>query len=131
MGSRTNEYLERLLELDLSGEEYRLAIALAREILGYRLTARKLGNATAPRPHRTHGRSFERARAGLIDKGLIAYTAGSDGRGNRSTYVLLLEKTAQTRTYEPPEKTAPTRTKPADVKDRKKPRKRPRPRGDV
>jgi hypothetical protein len=88
-----NVFHERLLDLDLGVEEYRLAIALGRSLLGFRKRAEYLGQDLLRDTARLiDGRSFERARDGLVEKGLLAYTSPgkSPGRGARGHYELLL-----------------------------------------
>jgi hypothetical protein len=108
-----NLYLEHKLSLDLGVEAGRLADAIARETLGYYTRQRGIGQELLRGPHRArlHGMSFERARDELVEKGLIRFTRGKRGRGgHRDTYELLVEKPAEERDYQEPEKPA---TKPA------------------
>ncbi len=122
-GSNWNAWHDRLLAAPkLTPNEALLATALARIILGWNLTEERLGGklirATAGN---MHGRSFERARDGLVEKGLLRYVPGSVGRGNRGTYSLLLldtEKTAVAREFETVEKTAVAREFRKTIKDR-------------
>jgi hypothetical protein len=100
--SNWNLWLERLLEVDLTGEELRLGVALAREILGWRKTEDKLGSRQLRERSRLHGRSFERAREGLVEKRRIEFEPGASGRGNAALYRLLLhpETSAETRAFD-------------------------------
>jgi hypothetical protein len=91
MASNWNAYLDRLREEKLTGNEYRLAITLMREILGYRVTEKRIGRKRLREQSGLDGRTFDRARDGLIHKGLIRYEPGAVGRGNRSLYTLILE----------------------------------------
>ena len=85
--SRWNRYLEALLATDgLTVAEHRLALALMRLIAGYRLDERPLGDRLLRRTARLDGRSFARARTGLVAKGLLRYQ--HDGR-KRTHYALL------------------------------------------
>lgn len=93
--SRWNLYIEALLAADLTAAEYRLALALMRLILGYRLAERDLGDRLLRKTAGTKdgrtlamdGRTFARARAGLVAKGLLVYRPGVPG-GGRSHYAL-------------------------------------------
>jgi hypothetical protein len=93
-GSRWNAYLDRKLELDLTQEENRLADAIARCTLGFNHPTDRLGEDMLRRKARLRdGRSFTRARKGLIEKKLLRYTPPeSPGRGHRGEYELLLGK---------------------------------------
>ncbi len=93
-GSNWNVWHDALLAENLTVAEHRLALALARMILGWNLIEERLGeNLIRETAGDMHGRSFDRARQGLIEKGLLRYVPGSDGRGNRGTYSLLLPVT--------------------------------------
>jgi hypothetical protein len=91
-----NAFVERCLQADLTEQEWRLAAALELSILGYWDKAaeaykieERLGEALLRSLSRLHGRSFQRARDGLIEKGVIVrFKPGKAGRGNRALYVL-------------------------------------------
>ena len=129
MASHWNSYLERLLASELTRDEHRLALALMRLLLGWNRTGDSIGDRLLRETAQLHGRSLERARAGLVRKRLIAFTPGHVGRGRRSSYTLLLEsaslelgqaeKLAAPRANNRPEKTAPARLNTAGRKDRK------------
>jgi hypothetical protein len=126
MASDWNRLLERLLAADLTVSEMRLALALARSTLGYRRHSSSLGDRHLRDRAGLHGRSFEKARQGLIGAGLLDYEKGTCGRGHRSRYTLLLdEKTAPARAFSEEKKTAPERDFREPVKDRSHARKRP------
>lgn len=121
-----NRFFERLLEAEppLGVEEWRFAAALARLVIGFKETRRPLGDDLVLRTSRLHGRSLSRARDGLVRRGLIEYTAGSRGRGLRSSYDLLLEENpAVERAFhlpenpaeKPAEKPAPARARKLEV----------------
>ncbi|HZR96731.1 MAG TPA: hypothetical protein VFA56_13625 [Gaiellaceae bacterium] len=126
-GSLWNAWLDLKLAADLTIEEHRLADALARNMIGFGgRTSERLGNVLLRSESRLHGRSFERARDGLAEKGLIRFEKGR-GRGARTLYVLLVEKAAEARSYlDSPkeEKTAEQRPLPA-IRPQKRPLKRP------
>jgi hypothetical protein len=86
-----NLFLERTLAIDLTLEELRLANAVARCTLGWSVRENRVGQQFLRDLTGMHGRSFERARAGLVAKGLIDVRSGSGGRGNRDLYRLLIE----------------------------------------
>jgi hypothetical protein len=121
-GSNWNHWHDALLAADkLTPNESRLAHALARLMLGWNMQTKELGNKLIRDTcGNMDGRSFERARAGLIKKGLLVYQAGSVGKGNRSTYTLMFssEKTTPPRSIKPAEKTTPARSNLAESKDR-------------
>jgi hypothetical protein len=107
VASDWNALLERLLSVPLTANEYRLALAIARSTLGYRRRSERLGRRLLQEHSGiSDGRGFDRARDGLVEAGLLRYTAGSVGRGNRSTYELLLdpEKGRSHAAKKPPEK---------------------------
>jgi hypothetical protein len=109
-----NDYLDLLLARDdLGAEEWRLAIALARNMIGYRKREDRLGDDLLRRASGLHGRSLERARTALATKHLIHYEAGTPGRGHRSLYRLPLEKPAPPRALpeKPAQKPAPARAR--------------------
>jgi hypothetical protein len=89
--SNWNLYLERKLGADppLGVYEHRLADAIARNTLGYggRLT-RPIGEQLLRTEAELDGRSFQRARQGLVDKGLIRYR--SPGGNRRTVYTVTL-----------------------------------------
>lgn len=88
--SNWNQWLERMLAADLTVAEHRLALAVARQTLGYNKTEARIGRPLLCAATRLTSRSVERARDGLISKGLIRYEAGSRGRYGRSVYTLVL-----------------------------------------
>jgi hypothetical protein len=93
MASNWNIMIERILAADLTLHETRLALAVARSTLGYRTASEAIGERLLQeRSGLTDRRSFERARTGLVEKGLLTYTAGRRGRGNRAVYGLLLHQ---------------------------------------
>jgi len=92
MASNWNACLERLLAADLTNEEHRLALTLMRLLLGWRKTSDRLGEQLIRETAGLHGRSIERARAGLVSKGLILYQPGSPGRGHGAVYSLRLDE---------------------------------------
>jgi hypothetical protein len=93
MRSGWNLFMEKLIATPrLNASEFRLAIILARYTLGYRETERDLGEGLLRREGRFDGRTFERARDGLVEKGVIAFTPpATRGRGHRGIYRLLIE----------------------------------------
>jgi hypothetical protein len=80
MASDWNRLLERLLAEKLTVAEHRLALALARQLLGWKRTEAPLGQALLRNVAGLDGRSFERALAGLIEKRLVNVTGGGPGR---------------------------------------------------
>jgi hypothetical protein len=94
--------MERILaEDDLTVAELRLAIALARLLPGWRRTEARLGIRLIRHTARLDGRSFERARQGLVQRGILTFTPGKVGRGHAGLYSFLPwidEKTAPQRT---------------------------------
>ncbi len=86
-----NVFHERLLDAGLGTEEWQLAIALVRLLLGFRVRSQRVGEDLLRESSRLHhGRSFKRARDGLIYKGLLSYEPPEHtGRGHRGTYTLL------------------------------------------
>ena len=93
---------EAMLEHDLTVAECRLYAALMRELLGWKKQEDRLGAHLLRRTARLDGRSFERARDRLVDRGLIDFEPGTVGRGHRSFYRLRLENTALQRSLENP-----------------------------
>src|SRR5262245_46727733 len=90
-------FLDRLIECGprLNKAEHQLAVVLAREILGYRVTQRDLGEGLLRERTRQDGRTFLRTRDGLMEKGLVRYAAPAlRGRGYRNHYDLLLKDDA-------------------------------------
>lgn len=89
--SKWNLFLERKLEADppLGVYEHRLADANARNTLGYggKIT-RPLGEQLLRTEADLDSRSFQRARQGLVDKGIIRYQ--SPGRNRRTVYTVTL-----------------------------------------
>ena len=90
MASDWNRLLERILAASppLTANEYRLALAIARSTLGFRRRSNDVGEKLLRDLARLDGRSFQRARTGLTEAGLLRYTsdvlpAGVDrlGRG--------------------------------------------------
>lgn len=100
--SNYNAWGDRMLAANLNLDEYRLAGALQRLILGYHKTEARLGRKLLMETaHFTDTRSFQRARDGLVEKGLLRYQAGGNGkggRGHRGLYTLLLETPTKGRT---------------------------------
>ena len=126
MASDWNAYLERLLAAKLTVAEYRLALALGRLVLGYRCTERALGEGLIRETADLDGRTFTRARAGLIARGLIVYEPGKRGRGRRSIYRLTFsEKPAVERVLEGEEKPAVERGITKPLKTRSQCREKP------
>jgi hypothetical protein len=125
--SNWNQYLDRLLAEKLTVAEHRLALALARHLLGWRRTHAPLGRALLREAAGLDGRAFDRAIAGLVAKGLVAATSEGPGRGKRTTYALILtpENAAPERPFPEAEKAAPARPKPASRKGRSHGEKRP------
>lgn len=87
-----NLFLERALETRLGVEEYRLYLSIARSTLGFRRRGEYVGDDLLRERSRLHGRSFERARDGLVAKRLIRFERGKPGRGNRGYYELILDE---------------------------------------
>ena len=85
-----NLWLDRLIALDLGVEETRLVHVLGRFLLGHRTREDRFGEDLLRATARLHGRSFERAREGLVAKGLLHFERGSVG-GQRGLYRLLLD----------------------------------------
>ena len=69
-----------------------MALTLMRLLLGWRKTSDRLGEQLIRETAGLHGRSIERARAGLVSKGLILYQPGSPGRGHGAVYSLRLDE---------------------------------------
>lgn len=90
MASDWNGWMETICRADLTVAEHRLAAALGRELLGWRKTSDRIGERRLRDRARLHGRSFEKARDGLGDKGLIRFTTGTIGRAGAGTYELVL-----------------------------------------
>src|SRR5690349_18250396 len=91
MASDWNRLLERLLDAPLTASEYRLALAIARQTLGYRRRSAYIGRAYLRTASGLHGRTVERARDGLAEAGLIRFESPGRGRGKRTKYELLLD----------------------------------------
>jgi hypothetical protein len=113
-GSNWNRWLDAVLAAPkLTANESLLAIALSRLLLGWNKTEGYLGEELIRQTAGSmHGRTFERARAGLVEKGLLRYEPGSVGKGNRSHYALILEpaqKPAPARANDPLQKPAAAR----------------------
>jgi hypothetical protein len=85
-----NDCMDRLLAADLTATELRLALGLARLLLGWERRSHQLGETLLRTTTGLHGLSIAKARAGLIEKGLIHYVPGSPGRGHGARYELLL-----------------------------------------
>lgn len=89
--SKWNLFLERKLaaEPPLGVYEHRLADAIARNTLGYggRVT-RPIGEQLLRTEADLDGRSFQRARQGLVEKGLIRFHA--PGGNRRTVYTVTL-----------------------------------------
>jgi hypothetical protein len=121
-GSNWNALLERLLAEKLTPNEYRAALAIARLTLGYRKTGRGLGRKwICETAGGMDGRSFDRARAGLVKKGLLRYEPGSIGKGHRGHYELVLDPSQKAHSDAPFEeavKGAPRRAKSGTSKRR-------------
>lgn len=81
MSSDYNAFHDRLLEADLGLQELWLGIAIMRATLGWNARENRIGNQLLREKTGLDGRSFERARAALIEKELIRYTPGARGRG--------------------------------------------------
>jgi hypothetical protein len=92
VASDWNTAVERLLAADLTAEEHQLGLALVRETIGYRVRARAVGQQKLRDLARLHGRSFDRARKGLVAKRVVRVTPGRGGRGNRDSYEILLDE---------------------------------------
>jgi hypothetical protein len=88
MGSDWNKLLDRLLAEKLTVAEYRLALAFARLLLGWRRFEAPLGQRLLRETSRLDGRTFERALAGLVERGLVDVATAAPRR--RSTYTLNL-----------------------------------------
>jgi hypothetical protein len=117
-GSDWNRFLDRLVAEELTVAEHRLALALMRLLLGWRRRSHKLGVRLLRDTARLHGRTFEKARDGLVEKGLIRFNAGRSGRGHAGLYEVLvdpLESSAQERTFTGGETPARERTFAPDV----------------
>jgi hypothetical protein len=128
MASDWNLWLDRQIAADLTETERRLAEVLARLTLGWNLNPNEIGEKLLREIARLDGRTLGRARAALVEKGLLRYTAGSVGRGHRSVYELLLtEKPALQRAITTPEKPAQERAIGETVKARSGGRKKPAP----
>jgi len=109
--SRWNLWLDRVSAADLAHEELRLAVVLAREVLGWNVEQRGIGEKRLRASSKLHGRSLERARDGLREKGLIEFTAGTRGRAGAAVYRLMLrsEMPAPARANDAGEMPAPRR----------------------
>jgi len=127
MGSRWNRWHEALLRSDLKHEELRLGVALGREILGWNETSRRVSDRRLRDLARLHGRSLDRAREGLVEKGLVRHTPGTVGRGGAGMYELGLdgEMPAPARANPPSEMPARQRSNHADVNARSDGREMP------
>jgi len=83
-------FLERKLAADLTMEESRLADTLALLILRWSYS-RRLGRQLLRDASGLHGRSVERARDGLVEKGLLDYRPSRSGGTQRSLYTLVVD----------------------------------------
>jgi hypothetical protein len=93
MASNWNRYLETRQAADINLAESRLLDAIARKTLGFYVFEARIGEKWLRAWARLNGRRFIPARRGLIEKGLISYTPGKPGRGNRGLYrINLCEK---------------------------------------
>jgi len=88
--SNYNQWAERVVAADLTGEGLRLAWTLQRLLLGFNATEDGLGMEQLRKVSRMHGRSVERARAELARACLVEVIPGSSGGGNRTRYRLML-----------------------------------------
>lgn len=95
-----NDYLDLLLARDdLTAGEWRLAVGLARNLLGFRRRQDRIGERLLMESSGFGYRmNFVRARDGLVAKKLVEYEPGGKGRGHRSRWKLPLD--------DPPEKRA-------------------------
>lgn len=66
--------------------EHKLLLALASLLLGWRRTGAHIGRNLLREKSSLDGRAFERARDGLVKRGLLHYTPGKKGRGSRGYY---------------------------------------------
>jgi hypothetical protein len=109
-GSDWNGWHDALLAAPkLTPNESRLAHALARLLLGWKRVECDFGEQLVRETAgKMHGRSFERARDGLVAKGLLHFSPGSVGKGNRGSYRLILpgEKPALPRVIDAAQKPA-------------------------
>jgi hypothetical protein len=90
MATDWNLWMDRLLAERLTVAEHRLALALARQLLGWKTRRGPLGRVVLLETSGLDRRTFQRALSGLAEKGLVDVEKGRPGRGNRSTYTLLL-----------------------------------------
>jgi len=121
VASDWNRLLERLLaEEGLTVAELRLALALARLLLGWKRSSAPLGRALLRQTAGLDGRTFERTLASLVRRGLVQVEPGRIGKGNRAVYTLNLlpEKAALQRPIEQVEKAVPQRPKEPVAKGR-------------
>jgi hypothetical protein len=113
----------RLALVKLTAGETQLVHAIAANTIGRK---RLNGNYIGMKKLRADagnmdGRSFSKARDGLIAKGLLRWIPGKPGKGNRGFYQLLLDpqqKTVPERSLQTEEKTAPQRSLGDAPKDR-------------
>jgi hypothetical protein len=123
MASHWNLLMDRLATEKLTAAEGQLVHAIARNTIGWN---RPGGNYLGMKKLRADagnmdGRSFGKARDGLIAKGLLQWVPGKPGKGNRGFYQLLLDteqKTVPERSLQTEEKTAPQRSLAGAPKDR-------------
>jgi hypothetical protein len=92
VASDWNLAVESLLGAELTLEELKLGLAIVRETLGYNRRERAVGQRLLRDWTGFHGRSFDRAREGLLEKWDVQLTRGQGGRGNRDSYLLLLDR---------------------------------------
>ena len=114
MSSRWNRWLDLTLErhAELTSEEYRLLLAIARCALGFNASSATVGTRLLRQMSGLHGRSFGRALEGLQRLGLVrCVPPATTGRGNRGTYHLLLGPEWQT------DEPADVRETPASARD--------------
>ena len=100
MSSRWNRYLDRKRDLGpFTQHEHQLADAIARCTLGWNRESDALGEQLLRDQSRIpDGRSFHKAREGIVAKGLLSYTPPAvRGRGHRGEYELLLGEDRNTR----------------------------------
>jgi hypothetical protein len=94
--SNWNLFFEHKLALGdaITRDGHRLADAVARELLGWNTLTKRIGDRRLRDLTGLHGRSLERARANLVDVGLITFVRGKRG-GNGSLYGLPLDPSAK------------------------------------
>lgn len=113
-GSGWNAVMDCLLAHKLTVGEHRLALAIARLTIGWKKpSGAYLGRALIRDTAGLDGRAYQRARDGLVEKGILAVTGGGVGRGNRAYYMLvpLAEKADEERPIPQSEKADAQRPK--------------------